>query len=92
MGDEARLKRNGKLPFQEIDGQAVVLDPAKTESHELDEVGAFLWRELERSRTVAELVEAVMAEFEAEVGPDRVEKDVRAFVARLEEKGLVVRA
>ena len=90
MADEARLKRDARLPFQEIEGQAVVVVPARREMHELDETATYLWRELERSRSVAELVEAVCGEFEVE--PERAEKDVRAFVARLEEKGLLVRA
>ena len=90
MGDEARVRRDGKLPFQELEGQVVVVVPARREMHEFDEVGTFLWRELEGSRSVAELVEALRGEFDVE--PERAEKDVRAFVARLEEKGLVVPA
>jgi len=90
MGDEARVRRDGRLPFQELEGQAVIVVPARREMHELDETATFLWRELEGSRSVAELVEALCGEFEVE--PARAEEDVRAFVARLEEKGLVVRA
>jgi hypothetical protein len=89
MAAEIRLRREG-LPFQEIDGQAVVVVPSRREMHELDETATFLWRELERARSVAELVEAVCGEFDVE--PDRAEKDVRGFIVRLEEKGLVVRA
>ena len=90
MGDEFKLKRDSRLPFQELEGQAVVVVPSRREMHELDEVATFLWRELDRSRSVAELVEALCGEFE--VGPAEAERDVRAFAARLEEKGLVVRA
>lgn len=90
MADDARVRRDARLPFQELDGQAVVVVPARREMHELDEAATFLWRELERSRSVGELVEALCAEFEVE--PERAERDVRAFLARLEEKGLVVRA
>ena len=89
MGAEVRVRRGG-LPFQEIDGQAVVVVPSRREMHELDETATFLWRELERARSVAELVGALCEEFD--VDPDRAEKDVRGFIARLEEKGLVVRS
>ena len=89
MTGEIRLKRDARLPFQELDGQAVVVVPARREMHELDEVATFLWRELERDRSAAELVEALCGEFEVE--PSRAEGDVRDFLARLEEKGLVVR-
>ena len=89
MAAELRVKRGG-LPFQEIDGQAVVVVPSRREMHELDETATFLWRELERARSVADLVAALCGEFD--VDPGRAEKDVRAFIAGLEEKGLVVRS
>ena len=89
MSGESRLRRDRGLPFQELDGQVVVVVPARREMHELDEVATFLWRELGELRSEAELIESLCGEFEVE--RVRAEEDVRAFVSRLEEKGLVVR-
>ncbi len=89
MGGEARLRRDVKLPFQELEGQSVVVVPARQEMHELDEVATFLWRELGESRSVVELLDALCGEFDVE--PARAEADVRAFVALLEVKGLLIR-
>ncbi|MBV8878517.1 MAG: PqqD family protein [Planctomycetaceae bacterium] len=85
-----RYQRDARLPFQEIQGQAVVVVPARRELHELDETATFLWRELAKARTTADLAAALCAEFEVEA--DVAEADVRAFVRSLEEKGLVHRA
>ena len=87
---EASFRREPRVPFQEIDGRAVVVVPARREMHELDETATFLWKELGAARTVRELVDALCADYEVEA--DRAEKDVRAFLERLEEKGLLVRA
>lgn len=84
-----RVRRDTTLPFQEIEGQAVILTPARHELHMLDEVGTFLWNQLEAARSLHELVEALCDTYE--VGPERAENDVRAFLASLEAKGLVVR-
>jgi hypothetical protein len=88
MPSDARLRRDPKLPFQEIEGQAVVVVPARRELHQLDEVGTFVWNSLKEARSLLELADAVCGEFDVE--RDRAEEDLRAFLASLEEKGLVI--
>jgi coenzyme PQQ synthesis protein D (PqqD) len=90
MADEPRFHRDGRLPHQEVQGQTVVIVPARRELHELDETATYLWSVLAKDRNVPELVEALCAEFE--VDPEAAERDVRGFLSELEEKGLVVRA
>jgi hypothetical protein len=89
MPEEARWRRDTRLPHQEIQGEAVVVVPSRRESHRLDVVATFLWTALAKERTVADLVAALCDEFEVE--PAEAERDVRRFVASLEEKGLVLR-
>lgn len=85
-----RFRRNSQWPFQEIEGQVVVLVPPRREVHQLDEVGTFIWKCLEAARTPREVVAAVCGEFE--VTEEQARRDVAEFLASLEEKGLVVRA
>ena len=85
-----KYQRDTRLPFQEVQGQAVVVAPARREVHELDETGTFLWAELARERTVQDLVGALCEAYDVE--EEAAERDVRDFLALLEEKGLVVRA
>ncbi|MBI3858199.1 MAG: PqqD family protein [Planctomycetes bacterium] len=90
MPDQVRYRRDGRLPFQEIQGQTVIVVPARRELHELDEIATFLWAALSRERSVADLVGSLCDEFEVDAAA--AEKDVREFLASLEAKGLVVRA
>jgi len=85
-----RLRRDPGLPFQVIEGRAVIVVPARREAHQLDEVATFLWTCLERERTVGDLVAEVCGAFEVQA--EAAERDVRDFVRLLEGKGLVVRA
>ena len=89
VADE-RLRRDNGLPFQEIQGRAVVLCPARREVHELDEVGTFVWGRLREPSTLADLVESLCAEFEVE--PARAREDLRIFLADLRDKGLLEKA
>jgi hypothetical protein len=88
MANEPRYRRAG-LPFQEIQGQAVIVAPAKRELHEFDETATFLWSVLAKDVTVADLVAALCGEYE--VDEATAEKDIREFVATLEQKELVIR-
>ena len=90
MPESIRYRRDGRLPFQEIQGQAVVVVPTRRELHELDEVATFLWAELSRERTLGDLVAALCEAFEVEA--ETATADVREFLAGLEAKGLVLRA
>jgi hypothetical protein len=85
-----KLRRDSRWPFQEIEGQVVVLVPPRREVHQLDEVGTFVWKCLEAERTLDEVVAAVCGEFDVE--EERARRDVAEFLASLEEKGLLVRA
>ena len=90
MPEETRWRRDSRLPFQEIQGQAVVVVPSRRELHELDETATFLWSALSKDRSVADLVDALCGEFEVDAATAEV--DVREFLDSLEKKGLVVRA
>ena len=87
--EDVRICRDPRIPFQEIQGQAIIVVPARRELHQLDETATFLWSALKESRSVRELSESLCREFD--VDAERAERDVRDFVASLEEKGLVVR-
>lgn len=89
MADEATVRRDPRVPFQEIQGQAVIVVPARRQMHDLNEVATFVWRALEERRTLSELVGAVCEEFDVEQG--RAEEDLRALLEELDGKGLLVR-
>jgi hypothetical protein len=52
-------------------------------------VGALIWELMPSVGTVEELVAALSARF-SDVGPDRIERDVHAFIADLRANGLVL--
>ena len=84
-----RFRRDSKIPFQEIEGRAVLVVPARREAHELDEVATFLWARLKTEQTLDDLADAVCESFEVD-RPSAV-RDVRAFLELLEAKGLAAR-
>jgi hypothetical protein len=73
----------------EVDGEAVILGLADGVYYGLDPVGARVWGMLEQPRTVAELRDAVVAEWE--VDAPTAERDLLELLAELAARGLVER-
>lgn len=69
-----------------IDGEAVVIVIDERKLHALNEVGTFVWSRARR-RTVAEIVDEVVAEYE--VDAETATRDVIAFLSELLALGAV---
>lgn len=69
--------------------EVILLDFGRGEYFGLDEVGAEIWRHIERGARVEEIVDAMVATFD--VLPEVAARDVRALVASLRASDLVVR-
>lgn len=71
----------------ELEGEAVILSLADGVYYGLDGVGARVWELLREPRAVAELTEAVVAEFEVDAAT--AERDLLALLGELAERRLV---
>ena len=71
----------------DLAGEVIILDLGRGMYYGLDEVGALVWRSLQRPRTVAGLRDAVLAEYD--VAPERCERDLHDLLADLAQAGLI---
>lgn len=74
------------LPFTEFGEETFVVEPREGMLHMLDGVGPFVWRELSRPRTLAEIVEGLCAEFDVDAA--RARRDAERFLKELSERRL----
>lgn len=72
---------------QDVDGEIVVLDLARGEYYGLNEVGSRIWVLLTQGKTLAQVLQALTEEYEANSA--QVESDMLAFIAELQSRGLV---
>jgi hypothetical protein len=71
----------------QLDGEAVILSLADGVYYGLNPVGASVWTLLEQPRTLAELRDAVVAQYD--VDAPTAEADLRALLAEMAGRGLV---
>ena len=83
----APLARSGAAVFTELDDQVVMLDTEGGKYYELDPVGSRIWVLLEGEPSIAELRDALAAEFE--VDAETCLNDLAEFLENLIELGLV---
>lgn len=87
ISETTYLVRETNLVASEIDGEIVILDMASAEYFSLMGAGAFLWRELETSKSVGELVDQTQKHFS--IDRATCSADVMVFAKDLVAKGLL---
>jgi coenzyme PQQ biosynthesis protein PqqD len=81
---ENKVKRNDRLPWRIIEGEAILVNIDAEEVIHLNEVAAETWRVMDGTRTVGEIIENIDEIFDA--ARPTIEKDVVEFIEQLIEK------
>ena len=84
------LSRSPKTAWRVIEGEAVILSLDTKAFRGLNPVGSRVWELIDGRRSVDEIVEVVVREFD--VTREQAAADVQAFVRELLDKGLVTSA
>lgn len=87
LTEASRLRVTDDVLFQELEGEAVLLELTSGTYFGLDPVGTRIWQLLQEDVHLGGLHDVLCQEFE--VSPERLREDLLEFVARLLEKELV---
>jgi hypothetical protein len=71
----------------DLGGEVAILDLQAGTYYGLDNVGARVWSLIQEPRTVVEIRDIIVSEYEVE--PDRCERDLIALLQRLADKRLI---
>ena len=80
-------RKSPNSAYRVYDGQATIVLPDRAEVNVLNEIGSLVWDKMDGARTVSQLIEAVVAEYEIE--PEKARRDVLEFIESLREHGMV---
>ena len=83
----SRVRVNDDALFQELQGEAVLLNLNSGVYFGLDPVGTRVWQLFAEYELLSELAGAIVAEYD--VAEERCAADLLALVANLEQQGLV---
>ena len=85
-----RVRVPQEVLARQVGGETVMLDLAKGAYFGLDPIGARMWQLLAEGKTLAEVCDAIVEEYE--VSRDAVERDLLALLDDLKAHGLIVPA
>jgi len=83
----ATAHRSDEVLFQEVGGEAVLLDLASEQYFGLDPVGTRIWQLIGEGQTLQSIGDTLCAEYAAE--PERIRSDLVTLVDQLASAGLV---
>lgn len=87
LSESSVVRRSNNHVATDMAGETVVLDMKSGMYYGMDQVGASIWNLLAEPRSLREIREAVMEEYE--VDADSCDRDVAAFLTSMETAGLV---
>ncbi|WP_341526360.1 lasso peptide biosynthesis PqqD family chaperone [Nostoc sp. UHCC 0302] len=85
--DHSWVVVNKNQIFSELQGEAVILDINSGVYYGLNQVGASIWNLIQDPKTVKEIKDALLAEYE--VDPQACETDILVLLEDLATKGLI---
>ena len=86
VDDSALWRRDSNLPFQTMDDEIIVVDPATRQVHLLNTTAASIWTLLQTAHSLPALVTALEQEFDA--APGELRAEVVSFLNEMSDKRL----
>lgn len=87
MLQDKYVARSPEAAWRVIDGEALIITPRESVLHSLNPVGTSIWEHADGRLKVAEIVEAIVDEFD--VDPARAQEDVDGFINELSGQGMI---
>lgn len=80
-------KRHYHVPWREIEKKAILISVKENEVIVLNEVGTEIWKFIQSSKKIEDIVDHLVSQFNAE--NKTVKKDVESFLIDLQERELL---
>lgn len=87
IGPDTVVTRSEELVSSDLDGETVLMSVQNGKYYGLDEIGSRIWSLIEQPRSVSELCDILLGEFDVE--REQCERDVFAFLNKLAEDDLM---
>jgi hypothetical protein len=84
---DSRIKRNSTTAYRNMEGEGLIMNPADSMLHLLNEVGSSIWEFLQEPRIVRDIVAMVFENFNCD--QQTATNDVLEFLQTLQKQQLV---
>ena len=88
MNFDLIFSQNSKCPVRNIGDGLVIMAPSGDTTHSLEEIGAFIWNQLDGKRTLQGVHEAILADYE--IDDETARNDLTDFITQMQNAGLIL--
>jgi len=81
-------QKNPALAWREIDDETIIISPNDSVMHELNDTGRFLWKNIDGTKSAAELAQLLAENYE--VTPEIALSDTQALLEEMLSRKLVL--
>lgn len=79
--------RSDEIVWRNLEGELVLLNPNSGKYYGMNAVGCSFWEQIDGKKTLAEIVDLLLAEYD--VKREIIEKDIEELASVLEEKEII---
>ena len=84
---DACILKSGKIPWRIIEQEAILVDVKGGNVMQMNEVGAFIWSQINGEKSARRIIDSVCEAFEAD--KDRIKKDTLEFLSELLKRRII---
>ncbi len=88
MNFDSVYTQNDKCPVRNIGDGLVIMAPSGDTTHSLEDIGAFIWTQLDGKRTLQDVLVAVLADYD--IDEDTAREDLTNFITQMLTAGLIL--
>ncbi len=89
MNLDAVFVPNPKCPVRPIGEGLVIMSPSGDTTHSLEDLGAFIWNQLDGQRDLQAVLQAIVDDYE--VDSETAHSDLIQFLSQMTDAGLVLK-
>lgn len=88
IGPDTVIQRNKDIPFNQIDGEVVMLSVENGEYYGMNKIGSRIWKMVEEPISIKELIKRLIVEYK--VSEDQCKKDTLDFISTILKKNIII--
>lgn len=82
------FSQNSKCPVREIGEGLVIMAPSGDSTHSLEDIGAFIWNQLDGKRTLQDVLDALLKDYDVDKAVAK--EDLTNFIIQMQNSGLIL--
>ena len=80
--------QNEECPVRSIGEGLVIMAPSGDTTHSLEDLGAFIWKQLDGKKTLQQVLETILDDYD--IDQDTARQDLTDFITQMLDAGLIL--